>query len=321
MPSHRVHAFPSDGRSLYGIADWDQEAYESSLSVLTSCVPIWPPVPSLRVAGNKAKLVTLLDRIAAEQGWPRPRTTRLTVDQPLPIDTVLKRTHSDCGADVILPEKELASRRTWQFLKERTTSREQVWISQEFVPTLRSLGEWRVYLVGGRIVNVMHTIDEDHIFTGTRVDRFLCLREIGYVNGCGRGMVTDLYYRDLWRNRHVVPVPWTRLVNPDDGHHHDRVKGSEELQAFVDKTFRHLHRAETSVGGFRSSLSVFCRMDVGILFDEGGVPHYFVNEVERTLTASLFLRRIVDREMRTIAHSFAHVLHTYVADLDNPYLM
>ncbi|KAG6372379.1 hypothetical protein JVT61DRAFT_7831 [Boletus reticuloceps] len=62
-------------------------------------------------------------------------------------------------------------------------------------------------------------------------------------------------------------------------------------------------------------------MDIGIYFDEGGAPHYFVNEVERTLTTSLLLRQIVDQEMQIIAHSFAHVLHMYVTDLDNPYLM
>ncbi|KAG6377638.1 hypothetical protein JVT61DRAFT_14390 [Boletus reticuloceps] len=80
----------SNDHSLYGLAGEDQEAYESSLTILTSSVPIWPPVPSLRIAGNKANLVSLLDSIAAARGWPRPRMTRLTVDQLLLMDTVLK---------------------------------------------------------------------------------------------------------------------------------------------------------------------------------------------------------------------------------------
>ena len=217
---------------------------------------------------------------------------------------------------------DLASKRTWEYLQSRTTASDQVWLSQEFVPTLRSLGEWRVYLVGGRIMNVMHTIEVGRVCSGRRVDRFLCLKEIRQVLRFPNNILAaDLYGRELWRNRHTMPVTCTELVNPDGGHHHDRARGLQEFQEFVDESFRHLYMAETSTGSFRSSISVFCRFDIGLYFDKDDTPHYFVNEVERTLTASLFLRVIPDREMKTIPHSLAHVLHTYVSDLSNPYLM
>ncbi|KAF8135539.1 hypothetical protein EV363DRAFT_1396027 [Boletus edulis] len=233
----------SDRHSLYGIANGDQETYESSLSILMSCV-----------------------------GTPHTQTTQLMVDQPLPIDTVLKQTKSNCRADVIFTEvKELASKRKWEFLKVHTTSRGQVWISQEFILTLHSLEKWiRVYLVGGHIFNIIHTIDEEHIFTGTGVDRLVLI-----------GMLTDLYDRDLWHNQHAVLVPCTHIINSDDSHYHNHVKGLEELSR-----------------------------DGHFYFDERGVPYYFVNEVERTLTTSLFLRCIVDQEMRMIAIHL-HMLHIH----------
>ncbi|KAF8440927.1 hypothetical protein L210DRAFT_3645162 [Boletus edulis BED1] len=136
---------------------------------------------------------------------------------PSPVDSWKKCSIEGDNMEIKEMRKELASRRTWEFLKVHTTLREQVWISQEFVLTLRSLRKWRVYLVGGRIFNVMQTIDEEHIFTGTERGRpVLCLKEIG--------------------------------------HYHEHVKGLEELsclaEVFIDKTFQHLHRAETSIGGF-----------------------------------------------------------------------
>ncbi|KAF8135535.1 hypothetical protein EV363DRAFT_1294394 [Boletus edulis] len=84
-------------------------------------------------------------------------------------------------------------------------------------------------------------------------------------------------HRDLWHNRHAILVPCTQIINPDDSHYHDLVKGLEELSRGVhQQNLPHLHRAET-------------RMEMGIFYFHEGVPHYFVNEVERTLTTSLFL--------------------------------
>lgn len=142
------------------------------------------------------KVISILDRIAVAEGWRRPRTTPLVHGQEIPEDAVLKRTHSDCGFHVVLPEisvetqdagavnrrKELKSQRTWGHLDLRTTAPEQLWIAQEYVPTLRSLGEWRVFLVGGCPLNVVHTVQATEkgqtTCQGTRADRFLCLREI-----------------------------------------------------------------------------------------------------------------------------------------------
>lgn len=92
----------------------------------------------------------------------------------------------------------------------------------------------------------------------------------------------------------------------------------KSLQKFSEGA---LQRAETTIGGFRSSLSIFCKVDVGLYFDEDETPHYFVNEVERTPTTSLWRREIPDRELRTIPHTFAHVLHTYLQDLYQPYIL
>lgn len=43
-------------------------------------------------------------------------------------------------------------------------------------------------------------------------------------------------------------------------------------------------------GDETSSLEVFCRVDVGVVQTEDKVFHYYVNELERSLTVGLFRR-------------------------------
>ena len=158
-------------------------------------VRFWPPVPSIRHAANKWNTVAILDMIAAENGWMRPRTTPLHHGCIIPADTVLKRSHSDSGEHVILPEHSvvgngtediqkrhaLSALRTWEELEKVTFSTEEKWVSQEYVQTLASLGEWRCFLVGGHIECIVHTVpDTSGRWRGRRVSTFLSLEEIRY---------------------------------------------------------------------------------------------------------------------------------------------
>lgn len=58
-----------------------------------------------------------------------------------------------------------------------------------------------------------------------------------------------------------------------------------------------------------SSLQVFCRVDVGVLF-QGGAAHYYVNELERSLTVGLFQES--NSTVRTMLHSAIERIPAYI---------
>lgn len=111
------------------------------------------------------------------------------------------------------------------------------------------------------------------------------------------------------------------ILNPQRGAHIHRDAGKKEFEDFVLGTWSKLVRQETRINGGKSSLAVFCRMDVGILLLDGNDrPQYFVNEVERTTTTSLWLRGHLN-SMGTMADSFAILFRQWLADMNNPYIV
>lgn len=66
---------------------------------------------------------------------------------------VIKRTHSDCGNHVLKPGN---PRRYWDYLAQHQIPG-SVWFSQEYIKELDVLGEWRVFIIGGNIVYIVHT--------------------------------------------------------------------------------------------------------------------------------------------------------------------
>lgn len=323
--------------SAYDFCGDKRRRYDATLAVLVQVVRFWPPVPSLQMAARKWNTVAVLDMIAAKNGWMRPRTTVLTPGCTIPGGTVIKRSHGECGNFVILPDTfiqgtgassnaervRLNGLRSWAHLHKTTHSDEQTWVSQEYVPTLVSLGEWRCFIVGGHVASVVHTrMGDEYIWRARRVWQFLSLREIRCVlHGDHMIIFTDvsITFRELWLNRHAVPVTWEVVMNPDRGDRDDRREGWADLCRFVDKVYQELARTESRTSGTKSSLTVFCRMDVGLIFDDDGNPSYFVNEIERSPTMSMWLRAIDDTSNRFMLDTFARVLHTHITDLDNIY--
>jgi hypothetical protein len=125
--------------------------------------------------------------------WSRPRTTILERPCDIPTDTVLKRSHSECGEHVIMPvtlaggsggaadryRKSINAMRTWSNLDARTHSGDEKWASQEYIETLVTVGEWRFFLIGGHVDNIVHTIKgKDGLWIGRRVSSFLTLAEL-----------------------------------------------------------------------------------------------------------------------------------------------
>jgi hypothetical protein len=80
------------------------------------------------------------------------------------------------------------------------------------------------------------------------------------------------------------------LINPDTGTFDSQKRGRKQFDDFVSTTYQRLVECESKRLGGKSSLTVFARIDVGIYIDKEGKASYFVNEVERTGTTSLWLR-------------------------------
>jgi hypothetical protein len=97
------------------------------------------------------------------------------------------------------------------------------------------------------------------------------------------------------------------------------MQASNEVVRVVQESYEELYRQETNPAGAKSSLCVMCRFDVGLMFDSEGHPSYFVNEVERSQTMSLWLKTVEDASMRGMIDTFARVLHSHLSDMSDPY--
>jgi hypothetical protein len=102
-----------------------------------------------------------------------------------------------------------------------------------------------------------------------------------------RVLAHNLYIgiRELELTQGPLMLPW--ICNPDDGDIQLRDEAEAEFFAFVNETFRRLFQIESCLLTSRPSIGVFCRLDIGLMVVDGRV-NYFVNEVERTRTASLW---------------------------------
>lgn len=114
--------------------------------------------------------------ISHEMETQRPKTLLLQRGDPIPVDKILKRSHSDCGTHVIFPDSKIEI--GWDCLEEGPPG--SSWMSQDFVPHLRNLGEWRAFIIGGKVLYVIHTRYniEKSVWTSTVVHDYYTLHEI-----------------------------------------------------------------------------------------------------------------------------------------------
>lgn len=117
---------------------------------------LWPPVDQASTLGSKWQLIENLDIIAAQGQTVRPQSTLLESGDPLDDQLVLKRTHSESGNHVLLPGSHRVAR-TWRYLNKQSEIPRCRWFSQTNVPLLKTLGEWRVVMVGGAPAYTVHT--------------------------------------------------------------------------------------------------------------------------------------------------------------------
>jgi hypothetical protein len=164
--------------SEYELDTTNIQSYLMGIEQLQSIVYIWPPPQHVERMGSKMPLMKNLDFIAATvTNTKRPVTRILDVNQQIPDSIVIKRTHSDSGNHVLFPGNPLINR---EYLLSQLNIPGAVWFGQSYIPTLRHLGEWRVFIIGGQIIDIAHT--RIHHETGCwkweRATRFWSLEEL-----------------------------------------------------------------------------------------------------------------------------------------------
>lgn len=150
---------------------------------------IWPPQDQPNTIGSKLQSIQNLDIIASRQtNSTRPVTREMAVHDRIPDDIVLKRTHSDSGIHVLLPGD---PNRTWEYMRAHSEIPRCRWFGQTYVETLHRLGEWRVFLVGGRIIYTVHTFQNSarETWKWDMVREYYSLQELRYVDFSGNILV------------------------------------------------------------------------------------------------------------------------------------
>jgi hypothetical protein len=123
--------------------------------ILSRKVSIWSPFYQVNTIGSKVTLIQSLESIAEEITKScRPQSRVLTPGEALPSRAVLKRSHSDCGGHVLFPDQ---PGRTWDEMRSFSPHIRAVWFAQMLVPELERFGEWRVFIIGGKPIYVVHT--------------------------------------------------------------------------------------------------------------------------------------------------------------------
>ncbi|KAG6373961.1 hypothetical protein JVT61DRAFT_6126 [Boletus reticuloceps] len=269
---------------------------------------MWPPPKQLERAGRKDPDSISLQWIADQSNSLHP-TTELLVDIPNAIirqGTVLKRSHSDCSHHVILPQER--RKRTTDNLKGLSPVGE-CWLQQEYIATLKDVGEWRTFLVNGTVVHTVHTyrLSSAEAWQGRHVTSFWSLDELRWVNS---------------RERLSAP-PGTESITPyafseaDRGNHAARLKAKEEFESFAVTTWKSLVNVEKGVVVGTPCTAIFCRLDIGVMMRDAKIS-YFVNEIERSLTTSLWMSAMPTGLHGVLADTFGEVLHQWISGAREP---
>jgi hypothetical protein len=131
------------------------DTYINGLRYLDRRIAVWPPVEELLWSSHKLNVIKVLDEIAAIKKTPRPWTQLLTKGFKPTSETFLKREGSDCSNHALKPSQ--VAKLPQKDLAKKAQEAPYRWMVQQYVPALREVGEWRVILVGGRIVYTVHT--------------------------------------------------------------------------------------------------------------------------------------------------------------------
>ncbi|KAI6042295.1 hypothetical protein EDC04DRAFT_2601082 [Pisolithus marmoratus] len=105
---------------------------------------------------------------------------------------------------------------TWKYLICCINDKE-IWMSQEYVDTLATIGEWRAFIIGGKILLVIHMQKKsDGTWIGTPIELFMTGMEIQEV------MKRELHPANAaeWRKHLINPQHSNMLVHNEDTPHY-----------------------------------------------------------------------------------------------------
>lgn len=132
-----------------------------TLSELEKDLFIWPPVREMFRAGKKFTLVEDLDKIALKiTKTARPKTKLLDATCKLPLTSdqrphILKREQSESSNHYLSPFHVLQLKGPDVAQMAKGPIR---WLWQDYVPYLLTMGEWRMFIIGGQPLLAIWTI-------------------------------------------------------------------------------------------------------------------------------------------------------------------
>ncbi|KAH9910588.1 uncharacterized protein BXZ73DRAFT_108792 [Epithele typhae] len=259
------------------------DQYRARMAILQRCTVVWPDPEETFLYGAKIPLIENLDKAAANvTKTPRPWTSCVSVGGAVGHNEIIKRGHSGWGNHVSPPSAGDSKTRWNSLVPDKDKAVEEQWFGrswfrQQFIPTLVELGEMRCLFFAGKLTHITHTVkqkDSDRTDSDP-VTTTVPLKHIPTILAAKRkdGHASLAY---AWVNSESL------AANFQD-------EGRKELETFANTTFNTLVDLEKSASPTGSSdLTLFARMDIGLIDDGAGGFQYFVNEVERSWGTTLF---------------------------------
>ena len=114
----------------------------------------------------------------------------------------------------------------------------------------------------------------------------------------------------------------TEVCNPAFGSNETRRNGKQQFHQFIMDTYDELCTIESKQLMAKSSIGVFVRFDVALIVDQGSQRiTYFVNEVERTQTTTLWSNRLKAKSLTAptgiLGYTLAETLHKWLSNITN----
>lgn len=110
-----------------------------------------------------------------------------------------------------------------------------------------------------------------------------------------------------------VPVNQEDIHRADKGDVETRQEAKQQFWSFVERTYQSLVDYEMRRQLGNPSICVFCRMDIGVI-ERDDALHYFVNEVERSTTASLWMDAFPDGHHGILADSIGVGIYEWLTN-------
>ncbi|KAJ7911173.1 hypothetical protein B0H13DRAFT_2328615 [Mycena leptocephala] len=255
----------------------EHDLFMQRMDELSCKALVWPNPRHALWYREKWQLIQELDHIAATTTHThRPETKVFETGTQFSPTTVLKREGSGCSqmrhfhdGDRRLSKRALTSilahnHAILDARKQDPTAFGMLWLVQELVEPLRRHGEWRVFVVGGKIIGIVGTTPANDA-DGMHVTECRAVY--------GLDELDNIIAQD--------GVPHAVLVRAG-GAKHRRDHAMAKLHEYVLLTLKALVARTEAKFGTRSPLRDFVRVDMSFIAKPNGQPgfDYFVNEIE-----------------------------------------